>query len=52
MSTVLQVAGMCAITAGALMLLSIPAGLVVGGVFLVVIGLRVRELICGSKSVI
>jgi hypothetical protein len=37
MATVLQVAGMAGITAGAF-LLSIPAGLVVGGVFLLVVG--------------
>jgi len=38
MSTGLQIAGMCAVTAGAL-LLSIPAGLVVAGVFLLLVGL-------------
>ena len=37
MATVLQVAGMGAITVGVL-LLSIPAGLVVGGVCLLVVG--------------
>jgi hypothetical protein len=37
MATVLQVAGMVGVTAGAL-LLSIPGGLIVGGVFLLVIG--------------
>jgi hypothetical protein len=37
MATVLQVAGMVAITAGAV-LLSVPAGLVVGGFFLLVTG--------------
>jgi len=37
MSTVLQVVGMVAITAGAVMF-SIPVGLVVGGIFLVVVG--------------
>jgi len=37
MATVLQVVGMVAITAGAV-LLSIPAGLVVGGLFLLVTG--------------
>jgi hypothetical protein len=37
MATVLQVAGMTAVTAGAL-LFSIPAGLIVGGVFLLVVG--------------
>jgi hypothetical protein len=37
MSTVLQLAGMAGITAGAL-LLSVPAGLVVGGLFLLLVG--------------
>jgi len=37
MATVLQVAGMTAVTVGALVL-SIPAGLIVGGVFLLVVG--------------
>jgi hypothetical protein len=37
MATVLQVAGMAGITAGAL-LLSVPAGLVVGGLFLLLVG--------------
>jgi hypothetical protein len=37
MATVLQVAGMCAVTVGAL-LLSIPAGVIIGGVFLLVTG--------------
>jgi hypothetical protein len=37
MATVLQVAGMVAITAGAL-LLSVPAGLIVGGLFVLVVG--------------
>ena len=37
MSTVLQVAGMAGITVGAF-LLAVPAGLIVGGVFLLVIG--------------
>jgi hypothetical protein len=37
MSTVLQVAGMAGITTGAL-LLSVPAGLVVGGLFLLLVG--------------
>ena len=37
MATVLQVVGMVAITAGAF-LLSVPAGLVVGGLFLLVTG--------------
>jgi hypothetical protein len=37
MSTVLQVVGMTAITAGAV-LFSVPVGLVVGGIFLVVVG--------------
>lgn len=42
MSTVLQVAGMCAITVGALMF-SIPVGLVVGGVFVLVVGLALGK---------
>jgi hypothetical protein len=37
MATILQVAGMVGVTAGAF-LLSVPAGLVVGGVFLLVVG--------------
>lgn len=37
MSTILQVAGMAAITAGAT-ILSVTAGLIVGGVFLVLFG--------------
>jgi hypothetical protein len=37
MSTVLQVAGMAGITVGAF-LLAVPAGLIVGGVFLLVVG--------------
>jgi len=37
MATVLQVAGMTAVTVGAL-LVSVPAGLIVGGVFLLVVG--------------
>jgi hypothetical protein len=37
MATVLQVAGMVGVTAGVL-LLSVPAGLVVGGLFLLVTG--------------
>ena len=37
MATVLQVAGMAAVTVGTL-LWSVPAGLVVGGVFLLVVG--------------
>jgi hypothetical protein len=37
MATVLQVAGMVGVTAGAF-LLAVPAGLVVGGVFLLVVG--------------
>jgi hypothetical protein len=37
MSTVLQVAGMAGITAGAFWL-AVPAGLIVGGVFLLVVG--------------
>jgi len=42
MSTVLQVAGAAFITAGAT-LLSIPAGLIVGGVFAILIGLAIRS---------
>lgn len=38
MSNILQVAGAVAITAGAV-LISVPVGLIVGGVFLVLIGL-------------
>jgi hypothetical protein len=38
MSTIIQVAGMAAITAGAAMI-SITAGLIVGGVFLVITGI-------------
>ena len=37
MATSVQVAGMTAITVGAL-LFSVPAGLIVGGVFLLVVG--------------
>jgi hypothetical protein len=37
MATVLQVVGMLAITAGAL-LVSVPAGVIIGGVFLLVTG--------------
>jgi hypothetical protein len=37
MATVLQVAGMAGITVGVL-LLSVPAGLVVGGLFLLITG--------------
>jgi hypothetical protein len=37
MSTVVQVIGMVAVTAGAC-LFSLPVGLIVGGVFLVVVG--------------
>ena len=37
MSTVLQVAGMAGITMGAF-LLAVPEGLIVGGVFLLVVG--------------
>jgi hypothetical protein len=37
MATGLQVAGMVGVTAGAL-LLSVPAGLIVGGIFLLVAG--------------
>jgi hypothetical protein len=42
MSTVLQVAGMVAITAGAL-LMSVSAGLIVGGVFLLVVGFALGQ---------
>lgn len=42
MSRVLQVAGMVAIVAGVLWL-SIPAGLIVAGVFLVLTGIGVSE---------
>jgi hypothetical protein len=38
MSNILQIAGAVAITAGAV-LISLPVGLIVGGVFLVLIGL-------------
>ena len=37
MATVLQVAGMVAITVGATVL-AVPAGLIVGGIFLLVVG--------------
>jgi hypothetical protein len=37
MATTLQVAGMAGITVGAF-LLAVPAGLIVGGVFLLVVG--------------
>lgn len=37
MATVLQIVGMAAVTAGAV-LVSVPAGLIVGGVFLLVVG--------------
>ena len=37
MATILQVAGMTAVTVGAV-LLSVPVGLIVGGVFLLVVG--------------
>jgi len=40
MSTSLQIAGAVAITVGAI-LLSVPAGLIVGGVLLVVIGIAI-----------
>ena len=42
MATVLQVAGMVGVTAGVL-LLSVPAGLVVGGLFLLVAGLALGK---------
>jgi hypothetical protein len=38
MSNILQIAGAVAITAGAV-LISLPVGLIVGGVFMVLIGL-------------
>lgn len=40
MSTTLQIAGAVAITVGA-SLVSIPAGLIVGGVFAIVIGIAI-----------
>jgi hypothetical protein len=40
MSNILQLVGATAITAGVLML-SVPAGIIVGGVFLVLVGLSV-----------
>jgi hypothetical protein len=40
MSNILQLVGAAAITAGVLML-SVPAGIIVGGVFLVLVGLSV-----------
>jgi hypothetical protein len=42
MDTVLQVAGMVAVTAGAL-LVSVPVGLIVGGVFLLIAGIAVGK---------
>jgi hypothetical protein len=42
MATGLQVAGMVAVTAGALVL-SVPAGLIVGGVFLLIAGLALGK---------
>jgi hypothetical protein len=42
MSTVLQVAGMVAVTAGAL-LMSVSVGLIVGGVFLLVVGFALGQ---------
>jgi hypothetical protein len=42
MSRILQVAGMVAITAGVIWL-SVPAGLIVAGVFLVLVGISVAE---------
>ena len=42
MDTVLQVAGMVAVTVGAL-LVSVPVGLIVGGVFLLVAGIAVGK---------
>lgn len=40
MSTTLQIAGAVAITAGSV-LISVPAGLIVGGIFLVLIGVAI-----------
>lgn len=42
MSTILQLAGAVAITAG-VSLLSIPAGLIAGGIFAIVIGVAVSR---------
>lgn len=42
MSTILQLAGAVAVTAG-VGLLSIPAGLIVGGIFAIVIGVAVSR---------
>jgi hypothetical protein len=42
MATAIQVAGMVAVTAGALVL-SVPAGLIVGGVFLLIAGLALGK---------
>jgi len=42
MSTVLQVSGAALITAGAT-ILSIPAGLIVGGCFAILIGIALRR---------
>lgn len=42
MSSVLQVAGAIAITSGA-SLIALPLGLIVGGIFLVLIGLAVTK---------
>lgn len=42
MSRILQVAGMLAITGGALWF-SLPIGMIVGGVFLVVVGISLAE---------
>lgn len=42
MSRIFQVAGMLAVTGGVLWL-SIPAGLIVGGVFLLLVGIATAE---------
>lgn len=42
MSTILQVAGMATITAGAT-ILSVTAGLIVGGVFLILFGVALGQ---------
>jgi hypothetical protein len=42
MSRIFQIAGMVAVTTG-VMLLSVPAGLIVGGVFLVLTGIAVAK---------
>jgi hypothetical protein len=42
MSTILQIVGAVAITAGAA-LISVPAGLIVGGVFAILVGLGLAK---------